>query len=59
MKLYLKYFNICTAGIFLMTNSFAQKKEMIQVLKETNANRINILVNQQPFTSFIYPDSLE
>jgi hypothetical protein len=59
MKLYLKYFNICTAGIFLMTNSFAQKKEMIQVLKETNANRVNILVNQQPFTSFIYPDSLE
>jgi hypothetical protein len=32
---------------------------MITVLKEANNNRINILVNQQPFTSFIYPDSLE
>jgi len=37
----------------------AQKQEMVKIVKEKNTNRINVLIGNQPFTSFFYPDTLE
>lgn len=59
MKVLLKYITNCACCIFFITIAVAQKPALIQVIKEDKNNRINIFVNQQPFTSFIYPDSLE
>lgn len=42
-----------------VTASFAQKKEMVKVLKETGKNKVDIYIGDKIFTSFLYPDSLE
>lgn len=39
--------------------SFAQKDEPVKVVKSPTENKIDVLVNNQPFTSFLYPDTLE
>lgn len=39
--------------------SFAQKKEMVKVIKLKTENKIDVFINNKPFTSFLYPDSLE
>jgi len=59
MKINLKLISSCLFSVFFITASLAQKKKIIDVLKEENTRRINILIDKQPFTSFIYPDSLE
>ncbi len=59
MKIKLKLICICLFSAFFIAVFFAQKKNIIDVIKEENNKRINILINKQPFTSFIYPDSLE
>ena len=59
MKINLKLINSCLFSSFFITFSFAQQKKIIDVIKEENHKRINILIDNQPFTSFIYPDSLE
>ena len=59
MKINLKLINSCLFSSFFITFSFAQQKKIIYVIKEENHKRINILIDNQPFTSFIYPDSLE
>jgi len=46
----------CTGSFFAAT---AQKQEMVKIVKEKNTNRINVLIGNQPFTSFFYPDTLE
>ena len=38
---------------------FAQKQEMVQVTPDANAKKITVTIGGQPFTSFIYPDTLE
>ena len=53
-------FTVCLAIlIFWVPTLMAQKTQMVNVVKEENNNRINVLIGQKPFTSFIYPDSLE
>ncbi|MEP7277158.1 MAG: PmoA family protein [Bacteroidota bacterium] len=37
----------------------AQRQEIVKLVKEKNVNRIDVLVDNQPFTSFFYPDTLE
>ena len=37
----------------------AQKQEMVKLVKEKDANRINVFIGNKPFTSFFYPDTLE
>ena len=39
--------------------SFAQKALPVKLVKEKSVNRINVLVGNQLFTSFFYPDTLE
>lgn len=38
---------------------FAQKQEIVQVTPDANAKKITVTIGGQPFTSFIYPDTLE
>jgi hypothetical protein len=38
---------------------FGQKNEPVKVIKSTTENRIDILVGDKPFTSFLYPHTLE
>jgi len=46
----------CIGSFFAAT---AQKQEMVKIVKEKTNNRINVLIGNQPFTSFFYPDTLE
>ncbi|MBS1564884.1 MAG: hypothetical protein JST39_10875, partial [Bacteroidetes bacterium] len=36
----------------------AQKKEMVKIVKTGN-NKLDVLVGGRPFTSFLFPDTLE
>ncbi|MCW3116585.1 MAG: hypothetical protein JWM28_667 [Chitinophagaceae bacterium] len=59
MKLLLKYTGNFIFSIFFVSALSAQKTQMIKLVKEENNNRVNVLIGEKPFTSFIYPDSLE
>jgi VCBS repeat-containing protein len=59
MKDILAIFGICLTVIYLPSQSFAQKKEMVQVIKSPTGNKIDIIIGEKSFTSFLYPDSLE
>lgn len=37
----------------------AQTNQMVQVVKDAKANKININIGGKPFTTFLYPDTLE
>ncbi|MBL7764016.1 MAG: PmoA family protein [Chitinophagaceae bacterium] len=54
MKYYIKFLPM----FFITGISFAQKPQMIKLVRHSN-NQVDILANNKPFTSFIYPDSLE
>jgi len=40
-------------------SAFAQTGEMVKVLKDINKNEIDVFIGSKPFTSFLYPDTLE
>lgn len=55
-------FKILSFFIPLMTLApilFAQKNLQVKVLKSANENKVDISIGGRPFTSFLYPDSLE
>jgi hypothetical protein len=49
---------LLVCAIFVSTLS-AQKKEPVKVVKSATAQRIDIFIGGKPFTSFLYPDTLE
>lgn len=52
--------NITLAFItLLITTAHAQKNQMVQVVKDAKSNKISITVGGKPFTTFLYPDTLE
>lgn len=55
----LPYFTLTILTMTFFFVSFAQKKEMVQVVKSAKENKINIFIGDKLFTSFLYPDSLE
>jgi len=59
MKQYSTYITNLSLCIFFFSVLSAQKTQMIKIVKEDKDNRVNILADNKPFTSFIYPDSLE
>lgn len=59
MNLLQKLIITFTVIIFFISTSFAQKNEMVKVVKDANAKRINITIGNKLFTSFLYPDTLE
>lgn len=59
MKSHLKYLVAITLANIFISASVAQKSEMVKVEKEANQNKINISIGGKPFTTFLYPDTLE
>ena len=45
--------------MILYSMSFAQKNELVKVVKEPTGNKVNVFIGNKIFTSFLYPDSLE
>ena len=51
-----------TAALFtglLIAPAFAQKQQMVQVTQDKNAKKITVTIGGQPFTTFLYPETLE
>lgn len=46
-------------SVFFISTSFSQKDEMVKVVKDSKEKKVNIFIGQKPFTSFLYPDTLE
>ena len=49
----------CAFSMLLLAASFAQKKEMVKLVKDKSQNKVDIFVGDKLFTSFLYPDTLE
>src|SRR4051794_189898 len=45
--------------VFSITASFSQKNEMVTVVKNAKEKKIDVFIDQKPFTSFLFPDTLE
>ncbi len=43
----------------MMATALAQNNEMVQVVPDDAAKKITITIGGQPFTTFLYPDTLE
>src|SRR5476651_1222234 len=41
------------------TTAMAQKNQMVKVVKVAGKNKVDIVIGDKPFTSFLYPDTLE
>lgn len=50
---------IFTIAINCCTVSFSQKKDLVKIVKNATEKKYDVLINDKPFTSFLYPDSLE
>jgi len=46
-------------ALFSISESFSQKSQMVKVVKNAKEKKIDIFIGQKPFTSFLYPDTLE
>ena len=55
----LKYLGFAIVLVLIASSSFAQKSEAVKVIKSATGNKVDIFIGGQPFTSFLYPDSLE
>lgn len=47
------------AGIIANGDVHAQHPQVVTVVKEKDAPRVDVLIGSRPFTSFFYPDTLE
>jgi len=45
--------------LFCVSNSFAQKNETVKIVPSTSQNKIDVIIGNKIFTSFLYPDTLE
>lgn len=54
----MKHIFLWAAGCFISSISFAQKKETVKLVQEKDKSTINVIIGDNLFTSFIYPDSL-
>lgn len=47
---------------FLLLHCFtsqAQKQQLVKIVRAANENKVDIFINDRPFTTFLYPDTLE
>ncbi len=56
---FFQYFLLNSMAMICATLLFGQKNETVKVEISSSENKIDVLVNNQPFTSFLYPDTLE
>jgi hypothetical protein len=55
----MKHIIACLLGITCSIASIAQKKSMVKFVQEPGKKAIDVLFDGTPFTSFLYPDTLE
>jgi hypothetical protein len=53
------YFSFTIIGLLSFFVSFAQKKENVKLIRSDNEKKVDVLIGGKPFTSFLYPDSIE
>ena len=59
MKFYSKNIFILSLVFVFVSTTFAQKNEIVKVVKDAKTKKINITIGNKLFTSFLYPDTLE
>jgi len=59
MKKLILFLGIAFTIAFSISSAYAQKSELVKVIKSPTENKVDIIIGDQPFTSFLYPDSLE
>lgn len=59
MKHILRNFGLSILFITCVSQSFAQKDEMVNIVKSSSQNKISVFIGNKLFTSFLYPDTLE
>lgn len=59
MALSFKIFILTILAIFYISSTFSQKNEMVKIVKDAKEKKADIFIGQKPFTSFLYPDTLE
>ncbi len=59
MKFLLQFFGFIIYIIVIPVSLFAQKNETVQVVKSGSKNKIDVIIGDKLFTSFLYPDNLE
>lgn len=59
MRINFKFLAITILAVFSISASFSQKNEMVKVIKDEKARKVDIFIGQKPFTSFLFPDTLE
>ena len=52
-------FFVLTILFFIFTSSFSQNNKMVKVIKDSKEKKVDIFIGQKPFTSLLYPDTLE
>lgn len=55
----LKFHALSIVAVFTISTSFSQKDEMVKVVKDAKEKKVDIYIGQKPFTSFLFPDTLE
>lgn len=46
-------------ALFSISTLFSQKNEMVKVVRDIKQNKVDIFIGRKPFTTFLYPDTLE
>ena len=59
IKIIIQYVLLNSIAMIFATMVIGQKNETVKVVKSSTGNKIDILINNKPFTSFLYPDTLE
>ncbi len=59
MKYFSQFFSLTALSLLFFAVSFAQKQEAVKIIKSVGENKIDILIGNKLFTSFLYPDTLE
>ncbi|HEX8279570.1 MAG TPA: PmoA family protein [Segetibacter sp.] len=54
-----KVFPLVILTLFSITTSFSQRDEMVKIVKNEKEQKVDIFIGQKPFTSFLFPDTLE
>ncbi|HSQ44884.1 MAG TPA: PmoA family protein [Ginsengibacter sp.] len=55
----LQKFSLGIVAIFYCSVLFAQKNEMVKIVRSSSQKKIDVLIGNKLFTSFLYPDTLE
>ncbi|MEO8822282.1 MAG: PmoA family protein [Ginsengibacter sp.] len=58
-KTIFQYFLLNVSAMICASLTFAQNNQQVKVVKSSTENKINVLINNKPFTSFLYSDTLE